>query len=123
MGLITATAESYYGDSDNYGNYQFISLADIVNNFMLMYQGDHELVNNISRYQVLFHAKRAIQELNYDAFKEVKVLQLDVSDGLRFVLPPDYVNWIRISYFQDDLSSIEEQAASKDPLGQLLKMA
>lgn len=29
----------------------------------------------------------------------------------------------RISYFQDDLSSIEEQAASKDPLGQLLKMA
>jgi hypothetical protein len=88
-------------EDENWGSYQYVSLPDVVNNFMLMYQGDHELINNISRYQVLFHAKRAIQELNYDAFKEVKVLQLDVSDGLRFVLPPDYVNWIRISYFQD----------------------
>ena len=29
----------------NWGSYQYISLEDIVNNFMLMYQGDHELMN------------------------------------------------------------------------------
>ena len=45
----------------------------------------------------MFHAKRAVQELNYDAFKEIKILELDVCDNLRFVLPPDYVNWVRIS--------------------------
>ena len=33
------------------------------------------------------------------------------------------LNRRKIAHFQDDLSSIEEQAASKDPLGQLLKMA
>ena len=27
----------------NWGSYQYVSLADIVNNFMLMYQGNHEL--------------------------------------------------------------------------------
>jgi len=76
----------------NWGSYQYISLDDIVNNFMLMFQGNNELINNINRYQVLFHAKRAIQELNYDAMKEVKILQLQICDQLRFVLPPDYVN-------------------------------
>ena len=59
------------------------------------------MVNNEERFKILFHAKRAIQELNYDAFKEVKVLQLIVSEELRFVLPSDYVNWVRISYYQN----------------------
>ena len=58
----------------NWGSYQYISLKDIVNNFLLMYSGNHSLVNNEERYKILFHAKRAIQELNYDALKEVKVL-------------------------------------------------
>jgi hypothetical protein len=85
----------------NWGSYQYVSLADIVNNFMLMYAGNHSLVNNEERFKVLFHAKRAIQELNYDAFKEVKVLELNVDDRLRFILPSDYVNWVRISLYKD----------------------
>lgn len=87
----------------NWGSYQYVSLKDIVNNFMLMYSGNHSLVNNEERYKVIFHAKRAIQELNYDAFKEIKVLQLTVCDQLRFVLPSDYVNWVRISLYKDGL--------------------
>jgi len=85
----------------NWGSYQYVSLYDIVNNFMLMYAGNHSLVNNEERYRILFHAKRAIQELNYDAFKELKILELDVCDTLRYVLPPDYVNWVRISLYKD----------------------
>ena len=85
---------------ENWGSYQYVTLEDIVNNFMLMYQGNNEIVNNINRYQVLFHAKRGIQELNYDAMKEIKILELQICDTLRFVLPPDYVNWVRISLMQ-----------------------
>ncbi len=88
-------------ENANWGSYQYVSLEDIVNNFLLMYQGNHSLVNNEPRYKILFHAKRGIQELNYDAFKETKVLQLDVCDRLRFVLPPDYVNWIRVSLWEN----------------------
>ncbi len=87
----------------NWGSYQYVSLYDIVNNFMLMYNGNHSLVNNEERFKVLFHAKRAIQELNYDAFKEVKILELSVTDNLRFVLPSDYVNWIRVNIYKDGL--------------------
>ena len=94
---------AYYTDEANYGSYQYVTLQDIVTNFQLMYMGNHSLVNNEERYKVLFHAKRAIQELNYDAFKEVKVLELSVCDTLRFVFPPDYVNWVRISLYKDGL--------------------
>jgi hypothetical protein len=87
----------------NWGSYQYVSLFDVVNNFMLMYQGNNSLVNNEPRYKILFHAKRGIQELNYDAFKEIKVLELNVCDNLRFVLPDDYVNWVRVSAYKDGL--------------------
>jgi len=85
----------------NWGSYQYVSLEDIVNNFMLIYAGNHSLINNEPRYKVLFHAKRAIQELNYDAFKEIKILELSVCSTLRYVLPSDYVNWVRISVYKD----------------------
>ncbi len=86
----------------NWGSYQYISLTDIVNNFLLMYDGNHSLINNEERYKILFHAKRGIQELNYDAFKEINSLQLTVYSDLRFVLPSDYVNWVRVSLFKNN---------------------
>jgi len=107
----------YYNNQDNWGSYQYVSLQDIVNNFMLMYAGNRSLVNNEERYKILFHAKRAIQELNYDAFKEIKVLELNVCDLLRYVLPSDYVNWVRISLYKDGyLRPLSEniQALSSD---------
>ena len=88
-------------EQDNWGSYQYVTLENIVNNFMLMYVGNDKLINNAERYNVLFHAKRAIQELNYDAVKEIKILELEVCDILRFVLPPDYVNWVRVSLYKN----------------------
>ena len=132
MGYISEY--SYYANTGqdpeekNWGSYQYVSLYDIVNNFMLMYAGNHNLVNNEERFKVLFHAKRAIQELNYDAFKEIKVLELDVDELLRFVLPADYVNWVRISQYRDGIlyplsENIQAQSAKaylQDNQGKIL---
>jgi len=85
----------------NWGSYQYVSLKDIVNNFELMYVGNDKLINNVERYNILFHAKRAIQELNYDSLKEIKILELAVDDSLRFILPSNYVNWVRISMYKN----------------------
>ena len=101
------TQEKYYENNgvaptdENWGSYQYVSLQDVVNNFLLMYSGNHSLINNEERYKVLFHAKRAIQELNYDAFKQIKVLQLTVNDTLKYILPSDYVNWVRVNLYRD----------------------
>lgn len=101
------TGYQYYENSgnlpenENWGSYQYISLDDIVNNFMLMYVGNDKLINNVQRYNVLFHAKRGIQEINYDALKEIKVLEISICDDLKFILPNDYVNYVRISLYKD----------------------
>ena len=49
-----------------HGDYRYVSLKDIVNNFMIGYVGDGKLVNSAKRSDVLFHAKRCIAEFNYD---------------------------------------------------------
>jgi hypothetical protein len=90
-------------ENANWGSYQYITLKDIVNNFELMYVGNDKLINNVERYNILFHAKRAIQELNYDSLKEIKILELAVDDTLRFILPSDYVNWVRISMYKNGI--------------------
>ena len=102
----------------NFGSYQFISLSDIVKNFLLMYQGNHEMVNNVNRFKILFFAKRGIQELNYDALNEIKSLELTVYDDLKFVLPSDYVNWVKLSLFKDNVirdlvENIQVQSATQ----------
>ena len=102
----------------NFGSYQFISLSDIVKNFLLMYQGNHEMVNNVNRFKILFFAKRGIQELNYDALNEIKALELTVYDDLKFVLPSDYVNWVKLSLFKDNVirdlvENIQVQSATQ----------
>ena len=115
-------------EDKNWGSYQYVSLQDIVNNFLLMYSGNHSLVNNEEKYKVLFHAKRAVQELNYDAFKEMKVLELTVPDNLRFILPSDYVNWVRISLYKDgwlrpmseNIQTLSAKAYLQDNTGRIL---
>jgi hypothetical protein len=97
--------EKYYTNDgvvptdSNWGTYQNVTLGDVVNNFILMYTDDGDLLNNINRYKILFHAKRAVQELNYDGNRQTNALQLEVGHDLKFVLPPDYVNYVRVSLF------------------------
>jgi hypothetical protein len=81
----------------NWGSYQYISLKEIVTNFMLIYVGNDKEINNAERYNVIYHAKNAIKEYNYDVFNLPKVLELTVGDTMQMVLPQDYVNFIRIS--------------------------
>jgi hypothetical protein len=116
------TDQQYYQNESNWGSYQYISLTDIVNNFMLMNVGDDQLVNNVPRYKVLFYAKEAIKELNYDSAKEVKALEYIVGDDLRMVLPHDYVNYVRLSLqvegvlfpMSENLSQISARAYVQD---------
>ncbi len=52
MGLLDGvTGTSYYSGSDH-GNYQFTSLQDIINQFMIMYVGDNKIINKVKRPEV-----------------------------------------------------------------------
>ncbi len=51
MGLINQTQQAYYEGSD-FGGYQFITLKDIVNNFMISYVGEDKIIPKIKRNNV-----------------------------------------------------------------------
>ena len=97
------TDEQYYDNNGaipnnaNWGSYQYIPFTEIVNNFLYMYIGDDKILNNVKRATIIFHAKRGIQELNYDAVRNICVLEEIMTDNLQMVLPSDFVNYVRIS--------------------------
>ena len=87
------------------GDYRYISLKDIVNNFMVAYVGDGKLVNTVKRSEVLFHSKRCIQEFNYDIGRVEKIQEVDVPPSLSIAMPQDYINYVRLSWI--DTAGIE----------------
>ena len=97
MGLINQTQKDYY-DGNDYGNYQFTSLNDIVNQFMVAYVGEGKTISKVKRVDVAFHAQRALQELSFDTLKSIKAQEIEVPATLQMTLPQDYVNYTKISY-------------------------
>ena len=97
MALLNQTQQQYY-DGDDFGGYQFISLKDIINNFIISYVGDQKIIGKIKRTDVAFHAQRAIQELSFDTFKSIKSQEINLPPSLTMVLPQDYVNYTKICW-------------------------
>ena len=96
-------AEKAYGEivENNYGSYQYMKLNDIVNNFLVGYVGKDKLIPDVKRTDVIFHAKRAMQEFSYDTLKSIKSAELTIPPNLTLVLPQDYVNYVRCSWIDD----------------------
>ena len=96
----TTFAEMAYGNTveNNYGSYSYITLNDIVNNFMVAYVGVGKLISDVKRTDIIFHAKRCLQEFSYDTLKSIKSQELNVPHNLSVVLPQDYVNYVKISW-------------------------
>lgn len=47
----------------------FISLNDIINNFLISYTGPGKLIPDAVRTEVIFHARRCLQEFAYETIK------------------------------------------------------
>jgi hypothetical protein len=83
---------------DNYGSYGYLRLDDIINNFLVIYIGEDKILNKCKRTDVIFHARRAVQEMSYDTFKSYKSQELTVPTNLTVPIPKDYVNYTRVAW-------------------------
>jgi len=83
---------------NNYGSYEYITLNNIVNNFIVAYVGAGKLIPSVKRTDLVFHAKRALQEFSYDTLKSIKSQELTIPPSLSVVTPQDYVNYVRMSW-------------------------
>jgi len=86
---------------NNYGSYEYISLVDVINNFIVAYVGTDKLIPRVKRQDVVFHAKRGLQEFSYDTLKSIKSQELTVPPSLSVIIPQDYVNYVKVSWVDE----------------------
>ena len=103
---LKTEAGGNYGDRDaygstvqeNWGSYAYIKLDDIINNFTVAYVGDGKLIPSVNRTDLMFFAKRAMQEFSYDTLKSIKSQELNIPPSLSIAMPQDYVNYVKMSW-------------------------
>ena len=96
--LNNQSPQAYYSNTSLYGEYQFVSLTDIINQFMFVYVGEDKIISKASRTDVAFHAQRGLAELSFDTFKSTKALEIIVPSTLQMTLPQDYVGYVKLSW-------------------------
>jgi len=87
--------------NSNYGSYEYIKMDDVINNFIVGYVGVGKLIPSVKRTDVMFHAKRGLQEFSYDTLKSIKSQELTIPPSLSIVIPQDYVNYVKCSWIDD----------------------
>jgi hypothetical protein len=95
----------YYPDDKKHGNYQYITIHDVIDNFTAAYTGEGKILPSVLAGDISFHAYRAIQELSYDTFKSCKSQEIVLPPSLQMILPHDYVNYTKITW--SDANGIE----------------
>ena len=89
-----------YGDvvENNYGGYAYTTLDDVITNFMIGYVGAGKLIPSVKTTDVIFFAKRGLQEFSYDTLKSIRSQELNIPANLSVPLPQDYVNYVNVSW-------------------------
>ena len=65
---------------------------------MVAYVGVGKLIADVKRTDVIFHAKRGLQEFSYDTLKSINSQELTVPHSLSLPIPQDYVNYVKMSW-------------------------
>jgi hypothetical protein len=96
-------AQDAFGQTveENYGGYEYITLNDAIDNFMVGYVGDGKILQKATKSDVLFFAKRSLQEFSYDTLKSIHSQELTIPASLNIVLPQDYVNYVSVCYIDE----------------------
>ena len=97
---------STIGVVEDVKNYQFTTLENIINNFVIAYTGEDKIIPKANRTDIQFHGMRALQELSFDTFKSTKSQEIEIPSSLKMILPQDYVNYVKLTFKGD--SGIEQ---------------
>jgi len=73
----------------------FISLNDIINNFIISYTGPGKLIPDSKRTEVVFHARRSLQEFSYETLKGQFLIEEPTATS-PYPLPKDYVAMVTV---------------------------
>ena len=93
----TNNANYYGGAATPFGDYRYLSLATVIDSFVATYVGENKICKGVYKGDITYHATRALQELSYDTLRCTKDFEIVVPATLIFVLPHDYINYVKLS--------------------------
>lgn len=103
---MSTTPFAYHDNEANHGNYQYLTLKALINEFMIpLTIDDNHLLKNTKRSVILTHAKSGIRELNQKVLNDNRTMEITVPETLYFALPHDYVKWRRVSVVVEDTTT------------------
>jgi len=85
--MAIQTAEEYYENEDNWGNYQFINLKDFIDELLVETTDSDSYLLNTPRSKLLVASKNGIRKLNKEIRKTVLAIEMTVGEQLYIVLP------------------------------------
>ena len=98
--------QEYYESESNHGSYSYVTLEELVTNFVSNYTGDGKILGKAKRSQIIYQFKQGIRKFSMNALREAKEVELELGDTLDIILPHDYVNYVRISYVNPDTGEL-----------------
>lgn len=104
--MASENPQIYYEDEANHGSYVYVTLEEMVNNFIANYTGDGSIIGKAKRSKIIYQFKQGVKKFTMNALKEVKAVELELGDTLDIILPPDYVSYVRISYVNPETGEL-----------------
>jgi len=93
--------QEYCSTPSLWGKGMYISLSEIVKSYMDNLQEDN-YTYNVSRRFVAKQARNGIKEFNFSSVKAFRRVELELNKSLQVVLPPDFVDYYKISWIDED---------------------
>jgi len=93
-------AIDYYEDSSQHGNYQYVTIEEVINNYLMSRDSD-DYSSMTPRFKVLYQAMRGLRELYFDVLQEVRAIEIELSPSLTITLPPDFIGMVRLSWVDE----------------------
>lgn len=100
--MAIQTPEQYYTNQDNWGNYQFITISEIMDELMLETTDPDSYLVNVPRHKILRTLKAGIRAVNKETRRIVHAIEMTVGEQGFIVLPQNYIDWVRVSVVGTD---------------------
>ena len=94
--------QDYYENEELHGGYQYVTLKTVIDNMLLEAEDDDSYIKNVKRSRIVNYAKQAIRTVTRQAANDVLAIEVTVPTSLSWILPQDYVNYVRISIVVQD---------------------
>jgi len=95
-------SQQYYSNSDNHGNYQYVSLKEVIDSVLMQSQDNDSYLRNTKRSIIINHAIQGLRELTASLGNDILAFEITIPDSLIVVFPQDYVNYVRVSVLKHD---------------------